>query len=161
MFFLFSCGTVPVHGIWFTWILKGFVSNMHVCAKCCSSDLCTHFAVTGYVGTQGMSHVEPALPHLLLSQFSWRAFLTSMLSSFFFSIVIYHVKNQGRDGATYFRSRTTSGFCAVSTMLKGRFFIWCYMDPGGGVCLQMQLHLPHLQGCSKQVGGPGSINSVY
>lgn len=52
-------------------------------------------------------------------------------------------------------------FSKVSTILKGRILIWWYMDPGGGVWLQMQLHLPQLQGCSKQVGGLGSINSVH
>lgn len=35
----------------------------------------------------------------------------SMLSSFFMSVLIYHAKkNQGRDGARYFRSRTTFNF---------------------------------------------------
>lgn len=52
-------------------------------------------------------------------------------------------------------------FPKVSTVLQGRILIWCYMDPGGCVRLQTQLHLPQLQGFSEQVGGLRSINRVY
>lgn len=94
-------------------------------------------------------------------------FATSMFSSIFISTDLSWKKNQGRDGASYFGSRTTSAFFffffffpKVSSMLKGRILVWCYMDAGGGVWLQMRLHLPQLQGCSEQVSGLGSINSV-
>lgn len=52
-------------------------------------------------------------------------------------------------------------FPKSSTVLQGRILIWCYMDPGGCVKLQTQLHLPQLQGFSEQVGGLRSINRVY
>jgi len=84
-------------------------------------------------------------------------------SSFFMSILIYHAEYLGWHGARYLGSRTTSYifFPKVSTVLQGRILIWCYMDPGGCVRLQTQLHLPQLQGFSEQVGGLRSINRVY
>lgn len=106
--FLFSCATTPALGLWFSWILKRFISNRHVCVQCCSFDLCACFAATrkyGYPRNKSLRDSSASSPCSDLPE-SFPLFYTLFLLHAYAHLSCK--KYQGRNGARYFRSSTTS-----------------------------------------------------
>lgn len=91
-----------LRGSWLIWIFKRFISSRHACVTRRSSGLCAHSTVIG--------RPEPALPHVLPRQPSRRAFphVCVLLHLHLYWFIMKN--NQGRDGASYFGSRTTSAY---------------------------------------------------
>lgn len=161
---IFHCHLTNLPGGWFIWILKWFVSGAQSCAGCRSSGpsavLQWRKGSTQGQGPEGRLPTT-ASPCLLPSAFQ-RAFPHICI----FLLHVYtdiscRISRLAWGQISWVQNNFLHFFPKVSTVLQGRILIWCYMDPGGCVRLQTQLHLPQLQGFSEQVGGLRSINRVY